>query len=279
MDTSSRSSRGPMAAEVKPCVAPSEQGCGRVAGGASRSRSSPAAPTSLRCSVLRVRRRTRCAGYARSAQTPDDESEVEARCARGPRPLRSSPMKCWPPRSLRSLPPEGARPALRRLGAGSRRPAGHPPAALPATEEVGVEKNSLAPHRGRTSSHPFPKFGVSAKRRAGTAGRGACATPRSAGLAGRARSALQPLTRHPVFERRERSERSEFGDGPARPSTAGDPAQRGVALKPRPAVPDRRFARSDLRMTRKTTATGRKTTFDARCSFHASRVARSARGH
>ena len=200
------------------CELGSLQGCGRVAGGASRSRSAPAAPTALRCSVLRVRRRTRYESCALFAQTPADESEVEARCARDPQALRCSPAP--------------------------RRPAGHPPAALQTTAELYEEKNSIDPVGGRSSSNPYPQFGVSAKRRAGMAGRGACAMPRSAGLAGRARSAPQQLTRHPVFERSGQSPRSEFGDGPARPSTAGDPAQRGIALKPRPAMPARRFARS-----------------------------------
>ena len=198
------------------------QGCGRVAGGASRSRSAPAAPTALRCSVLRVRRRTRYESCALFAQTPDAESEVEARCARDPQALRCSPAP--------------------------RRPAGHPPAALQKTAELYVEKNSFDPVGGRSSSNPYPKFGVSAKRRAGMAGRGASEPASSAGLAGRARSALRNLTRRPVSERSGQSPRSEFGDGPARPSSAAQSAPQATtgSVKPR-RPPARSLASSNAR--------------------------------
>ena len=76
-----------------------------------------------------------------------------------------------------------------------------------------------SPARSTTGS---PKAGP------GSAGR-ACGTPRSAAMAAARESAPRDLTCRSLFERSERSERSEFGHGPGTRASQGTFAQRRQA--------------------------------------------------
>jgi hypothetical protein len=83
-----------------------------------------------------------------------------------------------------------------------------------------------------------------------------------------------------LSERRERSERSEFGDGPRDRASQGTLAQRGQATKRR-RLPARAFARADARAQsgHRRSLKGRKPHFAHATMFHASQVARSEMDH
>ena len=107
--------------------------------GACAARRSPQAATALRCSVAWPCRPTRFAHFVRCAQTNGGKSDNDARCARGPRALRS-PAPCHarpsPPghtfarvtvvRSTRSsiVAARQAEPGLRPVGGGEQRRSG-----------------------------------------------------------------------------------------------------------------------------------------------------------
>jgi hypothetical protein len=93
----------------------------------------------------------------------------------------------------------------------------------------------------------------------------------------RARSAHQQLTCRRLFERSERSERSEFGDGPRDRAAQGSLSAAKTAEAKRSSLPGRAFAApTAAECARRTAAMGRKQTPQFIPTFHASRVARRA---
>jgi len=78
--------------------------------------------------------------------------------------------------------------------------------------------------------------------------RSASEAPSSAGRVARARSALQQLTCRRLFERSERSERSEFGDGPRDRAAQGSRRAASTAEAKRSSLPGCGFARASARM-------------------------------
>ena len=72
--------------------------------------------------------------------------------------------------------------------------------------------------------------------------RSASEAPSSAGLVARARSALRQLTCRRLFERSERSERSEFGDGPRDRAAQGSRRAATTAEAKRSGLPGQAFA-------------------------------------
>jgi len=72
--------------------------------------------------------------------------------------------------------------------------------------------------------------------------RSASAAPSGAGLVARARSALRQLTCRRLFERSERSERSEFGDGPGDRAAQGSLSAAKTAEAKRSSLPGHAFA-------------------------------------
>jgi len=82
---------------------------------------------------------------------------------------------------------------------------------------------------------------VAAKARPGRL-RSASEAPSSAGRVARARSAHQQLTCRRLFERSERSERSEFGDGPRDRAAQGSLSAAKTAEAKRSSLPGRAFA-------------------------------------
>ena len=105
--------------------------------------------------------------------------------------------------------------------------------------------------------------------------------PSSAGRVARARSALQQLTCRRLFERSERSERSEFGDGPRDRAAQGSRRAAPTAEAKRSSLPGRDFAApaAARKSARRTAATGRKPTPQFTSTFHRSRKAPSAMAH
>jgi hypothetical protein len=90
--------------------------------------------------------------------------------------------------------------------------------------------------------------GVAAKARSGRLQR-ASGAPSSAGLATPARSADQPLTCRRLFERSERSERSEFGGGPQDRAAQGSQSEAQTAPAKRCGLSERAFAAPTLKRT------------------------------
>ena len=86
--------------------------------------------------------------------------------------------------------------------------------------------------------------------------------PARPGLVARARSAHQQLTCRRLFERSERSERSEFGDGPRDRAAQGSRRAAPTAEAKRSSLPGRDFAApaAARKSARRTAATGRKPT-------------------
>jgi hypothetical protein len=72
--------------------------------------------------------------------------------------------------------------------------------------------------------------------------RSACEAPSSAGLVARARSAPRQLTCRRLFERSERSERSELGDGPRDRAAQGSRSEAKTAEPKRSSLPGHAFA-------------------------------------
>jgi hypothetical protein len=72
--------------------------------------------------------------------------------------------------------------------------------------------------------------------------RSACEAPSSTGLVARARSALRQLTCRRLFERSERSERSELGDGPRDRAAQGSRSEAKTAEPKRSSLPGHAFA-------------------------------------
>jgi len=99
--------------------------------------------------------------------------------------------------------------------------------------------------------------------------RSASAAPSSAGLVARARSALRELTCRRLFERSERSERSEFGDGPRDRAAQGSLSEAKTAEVKRSSLPGRAFASPTDAHQRRASATSRHRTLPARSAFHA----------
>jgi hypothetical protein len=92
----------------------------------------------------------------------------------------------------------------------------------------------------------------------------------------RARSALRELTCRRLFERSERSERSEFGDGPRDRAAQGSLSEAKTAEVKRSSLPGHAFAaRTDANHGR-ATATGRKRELPASALFMHPQHARSA---
>ena len=129
---------------------------------------------------------------------------------------------------------------------------------------------------GDRREKPLP----AAKGRSGGARR-ACEAPSSAGFMARARSALRRLTWRILFERSERSERSELCAGPWTRAAQGSRSAATTASVVRRAPPGRPFAATTVR-TRKPMVkvrTGpRAESLPAR-TIHASRVVQSAAEH
>ncbi len=156
---------------------------------------------------LAARRQTRFVRCAHYAQTSGDKS-VHERAARG-----------------------AASPAL--LVAPEIAPAGY---RLPRCHRWGLSRRARTPSANATAlASPANTTNASTKARPGRP-EGASEALRSAGLVARARSALRGLTCRHLFERSERSERSEFGDGPRDRAPEGSrryPAdRRSEALRP-----------------------------------------------
>ena len=92
--------------------------------------------------------------------------------------------------------------------------------------------------------------------------RSASEAPSSAGRVARARSAHQQLTCRRLFERSERSERSEFGDGPRDRAAQGSLSEAKTAEAKRSSLPGCAFAAPTAarKSALRTAATGRKQT-------------------
>jgi len=97
----------------------------------------------------------------------------------------------------------------------------------------------------------------------------------------RARSAHQQLTCRRLFERSERSVRSEFGDGPRDRAAQGSLSAAKTAEAKRSSLPGRAFAApaAARKSALQTAASGREQTPNFIATFHASRQARSAMDH
>jgi len=177
------------------------------------------------------------------------ESDNEARCARRP--------QAWPCRPRRAKPgrSQGTSGPLDRLCPCSppRRPRNRPHRAPPAATE-----------RCSRRGNPLPQ-----QQRRVRAGRGAPGRRREAqGSWPRAQRASMTDSA-PLFERSERSERSEFGDGAMRPSIAGKPAQRAGRLREAPRPARTRLCRphAGMRRERRTSASGSKPPFNVQARF------------
>jgi hypothetical protein len=110
--------------------------------------------------------------------------------------------------------------------------------------------------------------------------RSASEAPSSAGRVARARSAHQQLTCRRLFERSERSERSEFGDGPRDRAAQESLSVAKTAEAKRSSLPGRAFAApTAAECARRTAAMGRKRPRRFTPTFHASRKAFIAMDH
>ena len=168
-----------------------------------------------------ARRGTRYVRCAHCAQTAATSQFTKRAGARGHEP-------CAPRRLTRAQRPVQARLCSRRL-------------ALPGcpVEEAAVNTDSVA---GKAAGGAWAgRIGAAEKRR----------------VPGRARSALRILTCGRLFERSERSERSEFGHRPGTRASQGTRSEaKGKPSEPRPG-PARRLARAEAKVGEPTLANGR----------------------
>ena len=143
-----------------------------------------------------------------------------------------------PPNSLRSL--RSLRSSKRRR-VSLRSALRAPTSALRSSSPQKSPPPSAACRSGAVGVLPTNRSNVSAKACPGRL-RSASSAPSSAGPVARARSALRELTCRRLFERSERSERSEFGDGPRDRAAQGSRSAAETAEVKRSRLPGRAFA-------------------------------------
>jgi hypothetical protein len=209
----------------------------------------------------------KCVGVRKAACSPMQEFKGRIRgFDAGPRAVRRRGSECWPFAALRV--PCGARPcgpvaqlatfaALTALGQVRRV---RSRCALRARPQ---DLRSSAAHSRPNAAPPSgldpvrvgdaSKTNPTSRKAAGGAWAGRMGAAEKRRVAGRAQSALRDLTCGRLFERRERSERSEFGHGPATRASQGTrSAAQGQPSEPRPR-PARRLARAAAGMNGKRT--------------------------
>ena len=167
------------------------------------------------------------------------------------------------PRRVRGRCALRARPQVLRFSAAHSRPGAAPPSG-PGTEVVGRGWNTDAVAGKVAGGTQAGRIGAAEKRR----------------VPGRARSALREHTCGRLSERRERSERSEFGHRPgSRASQGTRSAAKGKPSEPRPR-PTRRLARADTRARKRAPANSRVEPKRTACAamMHATPAARHAVG-
>ena len=191
--------------------------------------------------ALGSRRRTHYAHGVRCVQTSCDESVSRSALRAPTQALRSSP----PQMRAATHPPTALRETL-VLWVEERRDAGLEPASRRDARAVARAANRRLDACDSPSLLQEPA--VPAKTRAGGV-RSASAATSSAGVPGRARSALRELTCRSLFERSERSERSEFCDGPEDRAAQCSRRAAPTAAAKRSTPPARVFAHTELDVT------------------------------
>ena len=208
----------------------------------------------------------------RTGRSPGTNSPPDCSCPGSPARLEGVPHNSL--RSLRSLRSNRMRQVS--LRSSLRSPPSRLRCSAPRTAPPPGTACRSANRGGARREQPLP----AAKGRSGGARR-ACEAPSSAGFMARARSALRRLTWRILFERSERSERSELCAGPWTRAAQGSRSAAETASVVRRAPPGRPFAATTVR-TRKPMVkvrTGpRAESLPAR-TIHASRVVQSAAEH
>jgi len=193
------------------------------------------------------------------------ESDHEARAARAPTPALACAGRAGP--KARPLARQKQSTGLFPSGLACSSPPKSPPPGSTCREVHGC-CCSLKTRHGGCKGAP----GQAAQRLGGAEHRRAC---------GRARSAHPQLTCRRLFERSERSERSEFGDRPRDREAQGSRRAAATAEVKRSSLPGCGFARASARMQsrRRSSAAGRTQTPTFIPTLHASRTAPRVTDH
>ena len=140
-------------------------------------------------------------------------------------------------RQSRRMKRGSARGPLRKFKARLREVGARPEGGTAPALMAGIPKIARAPHRPRARRAGFssPREGMAATRRAagGARAQRLCAAEKRRVVGRACTRAHRDLTCRRLFERSERSERSEFGDRPTTRASQGSLAQRGQAVAQR----------------------------------------------